>query len=153
METNNGSVRPQKIFEKVSLTTIITHINEGVTGVNDLENIIITSEDKPGIFIKYITFDITDLLTNGLLDADIKNKISGAEVEFNDFVVFTIEPEEKVLLNMSLFEYIFAHKDDTFLLNPIWDLIDIKSDNLTEINIENNLDTINDNQNNNEIKK
>ncbi|MCK9416430.1 hypothetical protein M0Q97_07215, partial [Candidatus Dojkabacteria bacterium] len=110
---------------------------------------IITSEDKPGIFIKYITFDITDLLTNGLLDADIKNKISGAEIEFNDFVVFTIEPEEKVLLNMSLFEYIFAHKDDNFLSNPIWDLIDKKSDNLTEINIENNLNTINDNQNNN----
>jgi len=150
MEKNNtDNVRPQKIFEKVSLTAIITHINEGVTGVNDLENIIITSEDKPGIFIKYITFDITDLLTNGLLDADIKNKISGAEIEFNDFVVFTIEPEEKVLLNMSLFEYIFAHKDDNFLSNPIWDLIDKKSDNLTEINIENNLNTINDNQNNN----
>lgn len=131
----------QKIYENVSLRYIINSINNGVTGISKLNNVLIISDNKPGIFIKNITIDISNILSNQFLDISILEKAKEIEIDFNAFIVFTINDEEKLLMNCSLLEYILMNDTEnneeiSFLDKEIWNLLELNSDELTEINNE-----------------
>jgi hypothetical protein len=131
----------QKIYENVSLRYIINSINNGVTGISKLNDVLIISDNKPGIFIKNITIDISNILSNQFLDISILEKAQEIEIDFNTFIVFTINDEEKLLMNCSLLEYILMNDTEnneeiSFLDKEIWYLLELNSDELTEINNE-----------------
>lgn len=131
----------QKIYENVSLRYIINSINNGVTGISKLNDVLIISDSKPGIFIKNITIDISNILSNQFLDISILEKAQEIEIDFNTFIVFTVNDEEKLLMNCSLLEYILMNdmennEEISFLDKEIWNLLELNSDELTEINNE-----------------
>ena len=117
---NNKSV----ILENSSLTTILNSINHGVIGVENADNLLIVSEQKPGIFIKHIIIDITHILAE-VIDDNLKEVVDEIETEFYDYIVFTVDTVERTLMNMSLLEYILINDDPEFLTKEIWNLYDM----------------------------
>ncbi len=131
--------KKQIIYNNVSLKYLLGTVFGTSTGVDKIEKCLIVSDSKPDIFIKYLSLDITEFITESILDDGWKEFVEDVEVEFHNFIVFTINKEEKTLMNMSLLEYINIH-DDTFLTQEIWKFIEINPNPLTEIDINNNLE-------------
>jgi len=144
----------KEIYENKSLQELISILNSGTHGIEDVENIIIHSPKRQGILIKVLMMDIADqmhsILSQGVEAlglAKFENKFR-VETDLLDFIVFTMIDEDTpgtyILINMPLIEYIVSARnfnDELDIMDrPEWNLIEFESDNksiLTEIELEN----------------
>ena len=98
------------IYDNVTLDFVINSIITRIIGLEETENLedlIIYSKSNPETIIKYIDSEITNLENYIKLFSNIKN-INEYSIETNieDFIVFTVDYEEKMIKNMSILEYI-----------------------------------------------
>ena len=98
------------IYDNVTLDFVINSIITRIIGLEETENVedlIIYSKSNPETIIKYIDSEITNLENYIKLFSNIKN-INEYSIETNieDFIVFTVDYEEKMIKNMSILEYI-----------------------------------------------
>lgn len=98
------------IYDNVTLEFILNSIITKIIGLDENENVedlIIYSKSNKDTIIKFIDADIIDLEKYVNL---FSNKINineySIETSLEDFVVFTIDTEEKMIKNMSILEYI-----------------------------------------------
>jgi len=132
----------KEIYENKSLQELISILNSGTHGIEDVENIIIHSPKRQGILIKVLMMDIADqmhsILSQGVEAlglAKFENKFR-VETDLLDFIVFTmIEDEDTpgtyILINMPLIEYIVSARnfnDELDIMDrPEWNLIELEN--------------------------